>query len=99
MSPVEAALAEIGKLAAAGAPQDQVVQLVGETVASWAGEEDMSPEAARNRIEQVWDSLGKDAADLEEAISDGANAAGAERPLGVLRAAIAALAAAHDRLG
>lgn len=77
---------------------------VGETVAGWAAEEDMSPEVARARIEEVWDSLGRDAADLEAAISDDGNAnadglATAKRSLAALQAAVAALAAAHERLG
>ncbi len=102
-SPVDAALAHLGRLTAAGTPPERVIQTVGEIVAGWAGEPDMDAETARARTERLWDSLSKDAADLEEQISDTAGPdvqalAGAKRMLAALQAAVAALAAAHERL-
>ena len=102
-SPVDAALSRLGALTTAGAPPERVVATVGEIVSSWAGEPDMDAEAARARTERLWDSLSKDAADLHEQISDadGADAgalAGAKKMLAALQAAVAALAAAHERL-
>ncbi len=104
-SPVETALEQLGKLAMAGAAPDTVVQAVGGIVAGWAGEADMDAAAAAQvRVGQMWDSLTKDAADLEEAISDAgegnaASLALARRMLAALRAAIRALAAASERFG
>lgn len=103
-SPVETALEQLGKLAMAGAAPDTVVQAVGGIVAGWAGEADMDAAAAQVRVGQMWDSLTKDAADLEEAISDAgegnaASLALARRMLAALRAAIRALAAASERFG
>ncbi len=102
--PVEAALERLGKLTAAGASPDAVTQLVGEIVAGWADEADMDAAAAQVRIGQMWDSLTKDEADLEEAISDagegdGASLAMARRMRTALQAAIRALAAAAERFG
>lgn len=106
-SPADDALALLGKLAAAGAPPARVTQAVGEIVAGWAGEPDMDAGAAQARIERLWDSLGKDAADLQESISDAPEGGGpgaaqaltaARRTLAALNAAITALAAAHERL-
>jgi hypothetical protein len=101
-SPVETALEQLGKLAMAGAAPDTVVQAVGGIVAGWAGEADMDAAAAQVRVGQMWDSLTRDAADLEEAISDAgegnaASLALARRMLAALRAAIRALAAASER--
>ena len=102
-SPVDDALAELGTLAAAGAGPERMVQAVGAIVAGWATEAEMDAGVAQARIERMWDSLGKDAANLEEAISDTTDAgmqalAGAMRTLAALQAAVAALAAAHGRL-
>lgn len=90
-------------MAASGAPADRVTSAVGAAIASWADEADMDAATARARVEQVWDSVGKDAADLEAAISDAEGSGGqglvaAKRSLAALQAAVAALAAAHDRL-
>lgn len=103
-SPVETALEQLGKLAMAGTAPDTVVQAVGGIVAGWAGEADMDAAAAQVRVGQMWDSLTRDAADLEEAISDAgegnaASLALARRMLAALRAAIRALAAASERFG
>ena len=103
LPPVEAALAHLGELAAAGVPPERIIQAVGEIVASWASEADMDADAAQARIERLWDSVGKDAAELEEQINDatGADAralAGAKRTLAALQAAALALATAHERL-
>ena len=102
-SPLDDALAQLGGLAAAGAPPERVAQAVGEVVAGWAAEADMDAATARARTEQLWDSLSKDAAELEEQINDvtGADAqalAQARRVLAALQAAVTALAAAHERL-
>ena len=103
-SAVEAALERVGKMAAAGAAPDAVVGLVGEVVAGWAAEADMDAETAQARITEMWDSLTKDEADLEEAISDAGdgNAVGlalAQRMRAALQAAIQTLAAASARFG
>lgn len=102
-SPTEAALDQLGRLAAAGAPASRIAEAVGTIVAAWAGEPDMSPAAAQARIEELWDSLGKDAADLEEQIGDtdspdAAALATARRTLASLQAAVATLAAVHARM-
>lgn len=102
-SPVDAGLARLGRLTAAGAPPERVIEAVGQIVVGWAGEPDMDAETARARIERLWDSVSKDAADLQEQISDvpGADTPAlreAERVLAALQAAVAALAAAHERL-
>ena len=102
-SPTDDALARLGKLAAAGAPPERMMQEVGGLVAAWAGEAGMNAATAQERVERLWDSLSKDAADLEEGINDadGAGAqevAGARRALAAMQAAVAALAAAHGRL-
>jgi len=101
---VEAALEQLGKLTTAGASPDAVTQMVGEIVAGWAGEADMDAAAAQARIGQMWDSLTKDEADLEEAISDagegdGASLAMARRMRAALQAAIRALARVAERFG
>ena len=100
--PAELLLIEVGRLAAAGAAPDRVTETVGVMVAGWADEADMDAQAARIRVEQVWDSLSKDASDLQEAIADaeggGPALTAAKRTLAALQAAVAALAAVHDRL-
>lgn len=102
-SPFDDAVAHLGRLAAAGAPPERVTQAVGEMVAGWAAEAGMDAATAQARIERLWDSLGKDAAGLEEQINDVAGAdarvlAEARRVLAALQAAVTALAAAHERL-
>ncbi len=102
-SPIDDALDRLGKLAAAGASPESVTQAVGEIVAGWALEADMDSGAAQARIERLWDSLSKDAAELEEQISDAAGTdalalAGAKRMLAALHATVLALVAAHERL-
>lgn len=103
-SPVEGALAELGRLAATGTPAERMVAAVGALVAGWADEADMDAGVARDRVEQMWDSLGKDAADLQAAISDAGDGGGqalvaAKRTLSALQAAVGALAAVHGRFG
>ena len=103
LSPLDAALAQLGALAAAGAPPERVVQAVGEIVAGWAAEADMDTFTAKARVERLWDSVSRDAADLEEQIGDAAGTdagslAGARRMLAAMQAAVTALAAAHERL-
>ena len=71
-------------------------------VAGWATEPDMSAGVAQHRLEILWDSAGKDAADLQEQIADteGASAEAsmdARRALATLNALVAALAAVHAR--
>ena len=103
LSPTEDALDQLGRLAAGGASRARIAEAVGRIVAAWADEPDMSASAAQARIEEVWDSLGKDAADLEQQIGDTAEPdatalATARRTLACLQAAVATLAAAHARL-
>ena len=102
-SPTEDALRQLGSLAAAGASRSRIAEAVGRIVAAWADEPDMGAVAAQARIEEVWDSLGKDADALQESIGDadnpdGAALAAARRTLASLQAAVAVLAAAHARL-
>lgn len=103
-SPTEDALVHLAKLTAAGAPPERITEAVGDIVAGWASEADMDAAAAQARIERLWDSVSKDATELDEQISDaapGADAqalAGAKRTLTALQAAVTALAAAHERL-
>jgi polyhydroxyalkanoate synthesis regulator phasin len=102
-SPTEDALEQIGRLATAGASRARMAEAVGRIVAAWADEPDMNASAAQARIEEVWDSLGKDAADLEQQIGDTADPdpaalASARRTLSSLQAAVTVLAAAHARL-
>ena len=102
-SPTDDALARLSKLTVAGTPPERVVQEVGEMVAAWAGEAEMDAATAQERIGLLWDSMSKDAADLEEAISDadgteGEDLASAKRVLAAMQAAVNALAAAHGRL-
>lgn len=101
---VEAALEQLGKLTTAGASPDAVTRMVGEIVAGWAGEADMDAATAQTRVGQMWDSLTKDEADLEEAINDagegdGASLAMARRRRAALQAAIRALAMVAERFG
>lgn len=100
--PVGDALAELSKLTAAGAAPDKVIEAVGRLIAGWAEEPDMNGAVVQARIGTLWDSTTKDAAELEEQISDatGADAAslaGAKRMLAALRAATRALTAANER--
>ena len=102
-SPTEDALDQLGRLTAAGASPARIAEAVGRIVAAWADDPDMNASTAQARIEEVWDSLGKDAADLEQQIGDTADPdthalAAAERTLASLQAAVAILAAAHARL-
>ena len=102
-SPAEDGLDQLGRLATAGASRVQIAEAIGRIVAAWADEPDMSASVAQARIEEMWDSLGKDAADLEQQIGDADNPdaaalAAARRTLASLQAAVAILAAAHARL-
>ncbi len=102
-SPTDDALAQLGKLTAAGASPTRVTQAVGEIIAGWALVADMDAATAQARIERLWDSISKDAAELQEQISDatGADAqalAGARQMLAAMQATVTALAAAHERL-
>lgn len=101
--PLNDAQASLSRLAAAGAPPARIAQEVGTLVAGWASEPDMAGGTALARIECLWDGFTRDAAELQEQISD---AAGPDRQalrlarqqLAALRAVAAALAAAHGRL-
>ena len=102
-SPTDDALAQLGKLTAAGASPARVTQAVGEIIAGWALEADMDAATAQARIERLRDSVSKDAAELQEQISDATEAdaqaqAGAKRMLAAMQATVTALAAAHERL-
>ena len=100
---IDDALARLGKLTAVGASPASIAQAVGAIVAGWAAEPEIDAGAAQVRIERLWDSLGKDAADLQAQISDADGPGGpalltAKRRLAAMQAAVAALAAAHERL-
>jgi hypothetical protein len=102
-SPTEDALEQMGRLTAEGASGNRIAEAMGRIVAGWADEADMNASAAQTRIEEMWDSLGKDAADLEQQIGDTVDPdagalATARRVLASLQAAVAVLAAAHARL-
>lgn len=100
-TPVDEALAHLGKLIAARASPDKVTAEVGGLIAGWAAEPDFGPAQAQQRIERLWDSLSKDAADLQEQIADADDSAGlavARQMLAAMNAAVAALAAVHGRM-
>ena len=106
-SPDEAALdasqARLTKAAAAGAPPATVILEVGDMIASWASEADISNAMAQARIERLWDGFTRDASELQEQLGDADNPDGmalalAQRQLAALQAIVAALQAAHDRL-
>jgi hypothetical protein len=97
------ALAQLGKLITAGASPDLVTRTIGEIVSAWATEPEMDAVSAAARIELLWDSLSRDAADLQEQISDAPAREDqalsmAKRALTAMQAAVAALASAHARL-
>ncbi len=100
----ELALERLGQLVQAGAAPDAVIRTAGEIIAGWADEPDIDAATAQARIGGIWDSLTKDEADLEAAISDAGDgdAAGlvlARRMQAALQAAIQAFAAAAERFG
>ncbi len=102
-APLEDAQAALSRLAAAGAPPSRVASEVGTLVAAWASEPEMDGSTAQARIALLWDGFTRDAADLQEQISDAAQPDPqaltlARRQLAALRAVVAALAAAHERL-
>lgn len=102
-SATDAAIAKLNKLIAAGASADLVARTIGDIVTEWASESDMDAVTAAARIETLWDSLSRDAADLREQISDAPNRndpllPAAKRMLNTMHAAVATLAAAHARL-
>ncbi len=102
-SPADDALDRLGGLIGAGASPDRITEEVGTIIAGWAAEAEMDAGIAQARIERLWDSIGKDAADLQEQVADadgeGAEAlAQARRVLTAMNAAVTALAAAHERL-
>ena len=103
LSPTEDALDQFSRLATAGASPARIAEAAGRIVAVWAVEPDMNASAAQARIEEIWDSIGKDAADLEQQIGDttdpdAAALVAARRTLASLQATVAILAAAHARL-
>ena len=100
----ELALEQMGRLIQAGAAPDAVIRTAGEIIAGWADEPDMDGPTAQARIGGIWDSLTKDEADLEAAISDAgdgdaAGLAQARRMQAALQAAIQVFAAAAERFG
>ena len=102
-APLSDAQASLNRLAAAGASPARIVEEVGAIVAGWASETDMAGPAAQARIECLWDGFTRDAAELQEQISDAARPDQqaltlARRQLAALRAVAAALLAAHGRL-
>ncbi len=103
LSPVGLALARLAPLLRAGAAPDRVTRLVGEIVAGWAEEPEITQAAAQARIEPMWDSLSRDAAELQEQLNDDEAPhtparIQAEKTLAALHAAVAALGAAHGRV-
>ena len=102
-SPLDEAQARLSGLAAAGAPPARLTLEVGDVIAGWASEADMDGTVAQARIERLWDGFTRDASDLQEQISDAGGAETsalrlAQRQLAALRAIVAALQAAHERL-
>ena len=101
-TPIDDALAHLSRLTMAGTAPDKVTAAIGTMIAGWAGEADMDAATVQARIGQLWDSTTKDAAELEEQISDADGGdpiarGAARRVLAALRAATRALAAAHER--
>ena len=97
------ALELLSKLMSARVAPDRVASAIGAMVSGWALEPDMNPAAAQHRIGALWDSVSKDAADLQEQIADAEGespqaAADAHRTLATMNAIVAALAAVNDRL-
>lgn len=102
-APLNDAQASLSRLAAAGAPPARMAQEVGALVAGWASEPDMAGSTALTRIECLWDGFARDAAELQEQISDAVDPDKqalklARQQLAALHAVAAALAAAHGRL-
>ncbi len=102
-TPMEEAQARLSKLAAAGAPAARVTLEVGDLVAGWASEADMAGVTAVARMEALWDGFTREAAELQEQISDAEGSESqalelAQRQLAALQAIVAALQAAHERL-
>lgn len=101
--PTEIALARLEKLTLAGASPDRVIQTIGEIVAAWADEPEMHAETARLRVEQMWDAVSRNVADLGEQLndfetSDRLAVGAARRTLAALQAAEATLALMLERL-
>ncbi len=102
-SPGDDALAYLGKLIASGTSPERITHDIGALIAGWAVEPDMDPGAAQARIERLWDSISKDAADLQEQIADAREEdagwlSAARRVLTAMNAVVAALAEAHGRV-
>jgi len=102
-SSLEAAQARLSGLAAAGVPPARVTVEVGDVVSGWASEMDVDATAAQARVDQLWDGFTRDAAELQEQISDAAGPEAptpelARRQLAALQAIVAALEAAHASL-
>ena len=103
LSAQDNALARLGKLIDVGLSPELIVHEVGAIIAGWANEPDMDAGVAQARIERLWDSLSKDAADLQERVvdvegGDAQSLAQARRVLAAMNAAVMALAAAHERI-
>ena len=97
------ALEHLSKLISARMAPDRIAMAIGAMVAAWALEPDMDPAAAQHRVGLLWDSVSKDAADLQEQIADAEGAtpqaaSDARRALATMNAIVAALAAVNERL-
>lgn len=102
-SPLHDAQERLSKLAAAGVPVARVTLEVGELISGWASEMDMAAAVAQARIDLLWDGFTRDAAELQEQISDAGDADTpaltlARRQLAALQAIVVALEAAHAKL-
>jgi len=102
-SPLGDAQARLSTLAAAGVTPARMAHEIGKLISGWASEMDMDAAVAQARIDLLWDGFTRDAADLQEQISDAGGAdipafAMARRQLAALQAIVAALEAAHAQL-
>ncbi len=103
-SALEATSAELRQLVATGPAPDRIVAAIGDAVAAWAAEPEMTQDAVLTRVEQLWDGFSTEAAALQEQLSDAtegdaAGLAQAQRVLAALDAAVATLAAVSARIG
>ena len=99
LDPLQQALADIGKMVAAGSSPEWVTRRIGAIIAGWADELDTGPGLALWRIQRMWDSFTSEAADLQAQLSDAEGAdpqavAQKRRMLATIEAAVATLAAA-----
>jgi hypothetical protein len=93
----EAALGSLAAFVATGPAPDRVIEAIGAMIAGWAEEPEMSDDVMQMRVERLWDSFSRDAADLQAQLADAEGTEGVEvnrgrRVLVALDAAVMVLA-------